>query len=673
MNRRAFLKATAAALAVPLLPPVASPGAAGAPPSTSPLSPDALARYFLEPLGGFLRNARATGRDYAVCDFPEGTKVAGCLTPGGKTYVSVARMLPALADYAAGPRGKVAVALDGIDVDLRQVLLSIYRTAFDPAHPDYWGEPPKDKPTQRTVESSLVAIALARLGPDFVSKLTPHERGNVNRWLASCTVVPERTNNHAWFTAVNQAARLKLSKAFPEFAGDEAWMLADLQAMDDLARRAAAGGWYSDDPKLAVYDYYNFWTFGNFPLFWSRVAGDLYADWDARFRARAKDFLQTVPYFFAADGSVPLFGRSLVYRWALLSPLLLGYQQGIWPHSPGLLRRVTRLNLAWWWDLGAYDAARGKLRETLSPDGTPDVREAYIDNGHPYWCMQSFPFLSFPAADPFWTAPEEPLPVERDDFLVRLPGPRMLLRGTKASGQVRWAQAQGTPRRDYYRDKYNKFVSSSAFPCNVLSAGRKLDPAAPWDQSLVFRDPATGTCAARIFPDSGELLGGDGVRTVWSARFPDGRTARVTSTVRLLPDDFELRTHDITLEGEATAKLDLEVCEGSHALGLAAGESPGVTGGSNWTAARSAAGHLLVSWDVSGHGSLDVATTFDPAKTENVNLVHARSAVVTLRRKLPGADTLRLASLHYASPKPLPMARIQQIASDIIRDRKIGS
>ena len=217
-------------------------------------------------------------------------------------------MLPAIAEYvagtAAGGRGSVRAAVDGAPVDLRDILLSIYRTAFDPKHSDYWAEPPKDKPTQRTVESSLVALALARLGPDFVSKLSSQERANVNRWLASCTVVPERTNNHAWFTAVNQATRLKLGKTFPEFKGDEAWMLDDLRAMDVLAENAK-GGWYSDDPELTVYDYYNFWTFGNFPLFWSRIAGDLYPDWDAKLRARAKDFLQNTPYYFAADGSPP--------------------------------------------------------------------------------------------------------------------------------------------------------------------------------------------------------------------------------------------------------------------------------------------------------------------------------------------------------------------------------
>ena len=44
-------------------------------------SPDARALmtgYFLTILKGFLRNAQATSPDYTVCDFPNGTKIAGC-------------------------------------------------------------------------------------------------------------------------------------------------------------------------------------------------------------------------------------------------------------------------------------------------------------------------------------------------------------------------------------------------------------------------------------------------------------------------------------------------------------------------------------------------------------------------------------------------------------------
>ena len=422
MNRRDFLVVSASALAAGAALPRGIRGQVSL--ASSPDAQAQLAEYFRTILAGFLRNARATSADYTACDFAEGTKIKTCCTPSGKTYTSVARMLPALAEYVAAGHQEPAT-------DLHAVILSIYRTAFDPAHVDYWGEPVGDRPTQRTVESSLVAIALARMGPAFVGRLSARERTNVNQWLASCTVIPERTNNHAWFTAVNQAARLKLSRTFPEFKGDEGWMIDDLKAMDVLAANGA-DGWYSDDPALTVYDYYNFWTFGNFPLFWSRIAGAMYPEWNARLRARGREFLQNVPYFFAADGAVPLFGRSLLYRWALLSPLLLGYEQGIWPHSPGLLRRIVRKNFDWWWRMGAYDERLGKLRETLSPGGAVDVTEAYIDNGHPYWAMQAFTAFSIPATDRLWTAPEEELPVEKADFVVKITGPKMILAGTKA-------------------------------------------------------------------------------------------------------------------------------------------------------------------------------------------------------------------------------------------------
>ena len=205
MNRRNFLAASGSALVAGALWPDALRGQSSTSLDPSPTDVRAvLTSRFLTIVSGFLRNAHATSADYTACNFPEGTKLASCCTPSGKSYTSVARMLPALADYvAAGGRERV----DGID--LREVIRSIYRTAFDPQHPDYWGEPPANKATQRTVESSLVAVALARLGPDFVRELSSRERAQVNRWLASCTKVPERTNNHAWFTALNQATRLK--------------------------------------------------------------------------------------------------------------------------------------------------------------------------------------------------------------------------------------------------------------------------------------------------------------------------------------------------------------------------------------------------------------------------------------------------------------------------------
>src|SRR5947209_1669997 len=94
--------------------------------------------FFAEILRGFIRNAEATSPTFAVCDFPGGTKLKNCVARSGKTYIGVARMLPALA------------ATHSAD----NVLLGAFRNAFDPACPDYWEEPPRDKANQRQVEAS---------------------------------------------------------------------------------------------------------------------------------------------------------------------------------------------------------------------------------------------------------------------------------------------------------------------------------------------------------------------------------------------------------------------------------------------------------------------------------------------------------------------------------------
>src|SRR5688572_12052317 len=483
MNRREFIKRSSFAVAPFVLPPL-SVLAAEAGGSATPQA--AVDKYFLQILDGFLRNAVRTGPGFAVCDYPEGTIVKSCQTPSNHGYVAVARMLPAMTEWIASKKQPATFAVDGKELSLEDVCLQVFQNAFDPAHPNYWAEPPKDKPTQRTVESALVAVAIMRMGNEFVAKLTPQERTNVQNWLASCTIIPERQNNHAWFTALNQAARLELSRTFPEFKGDEQWMLEDLKAMDALAP-VGEDGWYSDHPKEPVFDYYNFWTFANFPLFWSRVIGHRYPEWDKIFRGRVQQFLKKAPYFFAANGAIPLYGRSLSYRWDVLSPMVLGYEMGLWPHSPGLLKRIVRTNLQWWWEMGAYDEKLGKLRETMTPVGSPDVTEAYIDNGHPYWCMQAFSMFAIPASDPFWTAEEEPLPVEKGDYAIRFEGPKMLVTGTKSSGQVKWALAHNFTRREYYRDKYVKFVASSHFPFNVMQVKGRV----PWDQALVIREKAT--------------------------------------------------------------------------------------------------------------------------------------------------------------------------------------
>jgi len=597
--------------------------------------------YFLTIYEGFLKNARDTSPSLAVCDFPAGTKLKTCCNPAGHTYTSVSRMLPAMAEWSLARN----------DRKVRDVLLSIYRTAFDPAHPEFWGLAPADRATQRSVEASLVAYTLFRLGPDFSAHLTSPQRTNIQTWLASCTQVPERTSNHAWFTALNHASRLELSRTFKEFTGDEKWMLDDLRALDSLYKENNEG-WYSDSPDFPCYDYYNFWTFANFPLYWSQVIGHRYPDWNKKFRDRVATFLEKTPYFFAKNGAHPLMGRSLIYRFALLSPMVLGYQQNLWKHSPGMLRRIVRKSLEFHWKIGAFDEQNGKLRENYAAAGLP-LREAYIDNGHPYWAMQAFSFFSIPKEDPFWTSPEEPLPVERHDFTLRFNGPRMLLVGSRSSGQIRWLCANNSPRRDTYRDKYIKFSYSSHFPFNTFSTTANC----PADQTLVFHDPTTGKQYCRHRVINGQLTP-DGIETKWEVQVA-ARTIQIVTRLRLV-GEFELRTHTIV------SPIAMNVSEGSYPLGIPAADEVQFARADNWHSMKcKTRPDLLMAWNLAGYRDLKPIEILDPATRATANIVYPRSAVLTLSAALePGQTTL--SSLHYASPRSLPLDEIQARAAPFV-------
>jgi hypothetical protein len=324
----------------------------------------------------------------------------------------------------------------------------------------------------------------------------------------------------------------------------------------------------------------------------------------------------------------------------MASPLLLGYREGLWPHSPGLLRRIVRLNYDWWWRMGAFDERRGALRETLSPGGTPAVREAYIDNGSPLWATLGMQMYSIPSSDPFWTAAEEPLPAERGDSVRRFEGPRMIVAGSRVSGQVRWLQAANAPKFLRYRDSYSKLSSSSHFPpCRLKQQDR-----CAWDQEVVFRDPATGASATRAGVVDGALTE-DGVTTRWWAEL-GGRRIEVATTIRLM-GEYEHRVHTL-LSPASLARLEL--LEGSHALGLREGERPEVRKGGAWQYLRAPGSGLAVAtWRLEGWDSLTSDSDFGDEADRGSNLVHPAFVVNTLRGR---GGAARFSSRHYASPRP---------------------
>ena len=567
-------------------------------------TPSQLARYFETIYEGFLRNARGTSASFAVCDFEGGTKLQGTVAASGKTYVSVSRMLPALAAWHLGGYGNQSTA---------GVLTAMLTASFDPSNADYWGAASPGHSDQRQVEASIVAWSLWLLRRELVPKLSPAQRSNLQGWLAACCKVPVRNNNWAWFTAVNQAARLSLSKDWQEFRGDRKAMDEDLAFLETLAA-PGSDGWYTDSLQGPVYDYYNFWVFASHYLYWRKITGTPSQAFDARLRA----FLRRTPLFFGANGSHVLYGRSLIYRWAVLTPLVLAYSQGLWPHSPGLLRAIVRRNLEYFWSRGAYDPKTGRLLESLTPAGSRAVCEPYIDNGHPYWCMQAFAFFLIPRNDPFWTAPEEPLPVEAVDFDERFEGAKMRLTGNARTGEVRWYQGSLAP---HYHDKYGKVAYSTHFAFGIASSEDRLAQ----DQALVFIEPKTGRMARRSAVERTALTT-SGLDVDWIAEL-DGLRFRIATSIRL-DHGREVRRHVIAAPPEALQR-GIEVLEGSYALGLPAGEEFVQEKRGEALIVRSSLGVVAARMT---NASVEVVT--------DENIVHGRTAIIRSILVLSQAETV---------------------------------
>jgi hypothetical protein len=508
-----------------------------------PPSRDSLESYFLEITRGFLQATERTTKHLTATEFAGATVTRGFVTKSGLSVCAVTRMMPAMAAWVASGRSP----------DLLPQLRTMIVNATDPECPDAW-TPVDRSGRQAQVEASVVAWSVWVLRDRLLPGLTAQQRRNLAEWLGSCAKYPVRSNNWAWFTAVVQAVLLSLSEKYAEFRGDEAFMLEDLRVLDSMAK--GDSGWYNDGLKGESYDYYNSWVFASHFLYWNQIIGARYPHWRDRFSRRLKPYLADAEHFFGADGAHVLFGRSLIYRWGVVTPLVLAYLQGMWPSSPGRLRQIVMGNIEWLRTQGAFDASAGKLRESMTPEGTPFVKEPYIDGGHPYWGMQAFALWMIPKGDAFWTA----APVAGESGTRVLAAPGLVLRKSPKDGGVRLYSALSWKGEAHYRDKYDKFAYSSF---SGFCVNHRAD-AATWDNALVLHDRATGKTISRG-PSLRASVSESSIEMEYEFRHAS-LVARVRTHIEPDPKDEsrDRRTHVITLQGAAPESM--EWVEGSWPL-----------------------------------------------------------------------------------------------------------
>ncbi|RKN37102.1 DUF2264 domain-containing protein [Streptomyces hoynatensis] len=296
----------------------------------------------------------------------------------------------------------------------------------DPRSPEYWPRP--DRLGQAKVEAASLALILQLTRPWLWDRLDDRVRERVVAWLGTVVGQPYPPINWVWF-------RIVVESFLREVGGP--WSRADVEA--DLAVHASLrreGGWLSDGAGERAFDHYTGWALHLYPALWTRlfdVTGTLCppalrARWDADL-AR---YLQDAVRLIGADGSPLLQGRSLVYRFAAAAPLWAAAFAGVDALPPGLTRRAASGLVRHFADRGV-PGADGLL--SLGWYGPwPAMRQAYSGPGSPYWAAKGLLGLALPAGHPVWTAPEEPLPVEREDVTRVVAAPGWLVSARRADG-----------------------------------------------------------------------------------------------------------------------------------------------------------------------------------------------------------------------------------------------
>ena len=374
---------------------------------------------------------------------------------------SFARIASAWGAWLRNPANPATISFDGHDIDLESLLRQALLDGTNPANPyTYWGD--IDHLDQRIVESADIAVAIWMSRERVFNKMTAAEQLQIITWLAQVDGKGTYTDNWILFTAMAQAVRHHLGFPAPENDLDNRLM--------QIGEFYRGDGWYVDGPT-DEFELYNAWMFGWHYLLWTWIDGDRRPDHRQQVLQRGRSFIDGFLHFFGANGSYPAWGRSIVYRFAALAPFAVGHFLKIAPDDPGLLRRVSSGCIRYFYDRELFDPEDHFVRQGYHGN-FPPAGEAYISPGSPYWCCHGLFALTFDKDDPFWTATESPLPVERDDFELVLPAPGFVLSGRKETGQVlllnsRSGQEHDAPRHNY-TSKYGKLAYSTDLTFNVV-------------------------------------------------------------------------------------------------------------------------------------------------------------------------------------------------------------
>lgn len=395
---------------------------------------------------------------------------------------------------------------------------------FDPAHPEYWGEP-RDH-DQRMVELAAVAFALLVAPAAFVDPLPPGARANLVGWIERMAERQIPDNNWLFFRVIARLGAERLGGAL-----DGARVAADLDRIEQFDQ---GDGWYADGINMQR-DHYVAFALHFHALAYASFEDARDPERSQRFRARAARFARDYAAWFDAEGAALPLGRSLGYRfaqgafWGALA--FAGVEALPWGEVKGLWLR----NLRWWLRRPIVDAAGLLVAGYAYPNAA--IGEDYNGPGSPYWAFKAFLPLALPPGHPFWQAVET-APAQAP-AVVAQPHPRLIVCRAEGGRHVfalcagQWASWR--PRHD--AAKYAKFCYSTRFGFSMSASTSGVETGA-FDSMLALTDDGVHFRVRRATSD--HEIGDRHIASTWEP-WPDV----VVRTWLVAAPPWHLRVHRI--------------------------------------------------------------------------------------------------------------------------------
>lgn len=281
----------------------------------------------------------------------------------------------------------------------REKALRCIAMAVDPESPDFMVF---DRGGQPLVDTAFLAHAIVRAPKALAEDLSPEVRSNLAKAFRSSRQIPAGSSNWLFFSAMVEAGLYVLGEPYD--------IMRVLYALRVFQGWYKGDGVYGDGAMLHC-DYYN--SFVIQPMYVDLVK--LFADKSPEIGAmretviaRASRYASVLERMIGPEGSYPVVGRSICYRFGafqMLSQAALQHEleEGISPASVrcGLTAVIRRVMSA----PDMFDE-RGWLLPGVY-GYQPELAEGYINIGSLYLCSAVFLPMGLSPRDSFWSGAEE--------------------------------------------------------------------------------------------------------------------------------------------------------------------------------------------------------------------------------------------------------------------------